>query len=454
MTGFYEGTGGAIEPVPHDLNFHDDVYITGPLDGQILVYNADTGLWENADDTAGSVELQLGQLTDVDLNTLADGQVIVYQATTQTWVNASPTGDGGGPIGLGELTDVTLTAPTQNDRLVYDGGQWVNTGSTQSLENPVIIGDGSTGSDATLILNAGNTINEDTSQVEYHANGIVQAVTGTQVTDSGDRARYFTSVMTPGASEPTLVSLIWANPDTPTQTEFALANKTQFRIYDGEGTAAINRTFETFGTQENSNGIRVIDPTSGVSGVHNASTSSYNEVRVNRHGTSTAAITARATSAADGAYIDIDGYLNITGGNNGVIKRSGVNKLSFADATVTKMNGIWEADSGLRLENVDNRSQYFELSCGVIFGGLFLGMSPSSNNAGFLIRAKSAGGAFYDLVGSAGGDLTWRNNPVAFANEVVQKSKVRAALLKIAELADLNPQKMQDLEDYLTAEDI
>jgi hypothetical protein len=62
----------------------------------------------------------LGELHDVLLTSVSDGQVIKYDATNGIWVNGviASTLDG--------LTDVTITAPSSGQALIYTGSQWSN----------------------------------------------------------------------------------------------------------------------------------------------------------------------------------------------------------------------------------------------------------------------------------------------------------------------------------------
>jgi hypothetical protein len=129
VTGFYEGTDGEQEPVPHDLDTHTDVTLTNPQEQDTLRYNYTTKLWYNAPPTSG-VSLNLTDLDDVDTSGVVDGEVIVF--SSGVWVNAPQSGGGGGAVKIDDLTDVDTSsiAPADNDVLVWDslinGGSWVN----------------------------------------------------------------------------------------------------------------------------------------------------------------------------------------------------------------------------------------------------------------------------------------------------------------------------------------
>lgn len=72
------GSGGAAT-----LAELDDVTLTNPRTGQILKYVA--GVWINAD----GVEIQsLGDIADVNLSNLQQGQMLIWDAATSKWINA------------------------------------------------------------------------------------------------------------------------------------------------------------------------------------------------------------------------------------------------------------------------------------------------------------------------------------------------------------------------------
>ena len=72
------GSGGAAT-----LGELDDVTLTNPHTGQILKYVA--GVWINAD----GVEIQsLGDIADVNFSNLQQGQMLIWNAATSKWINA------------------------------------------------------------------------------------------------------------------------------------------------------------------------------------------------------------------------------------------------------------------------------------------------------------------------------------------------------------------------------
>ena len=98
-----------------DIETHTDVEIDDPQAGQVLVYDAGTGKWQN-------VPINLDDLDDVDAPTPTDGQALVYDEGAGAWQAGSVAQD------LGELDDVTISDPAQSDSLFYDAdsGTWVN----------------------------------------------------------------------------------------------------------------------------------------------------------------------------------------------------------------------------------------------------------------------------------------------------------------------------------------
>jgi hypothetical protein len=124
MSGFYEGTSGQAEPVPHKLATHEDVVTDILVDKAQLSYDQPTSTWRSVIPIVPDLALN-------DLNNVTtapnDDDVLSYDAASSTWVAASISA--GAPIGLGGLTDVTLTAPSGGNYLTFDGlgGQWRNT---------------------------------------------------------------------------------------------------------------------------------------------------------------------------------------------------------------------------------------------------------------------------------------------------------------------------------------
>jgi hypothetical protein len=68
---------------------------------------------------------ELDELHNVLLTAPSDGQVLTYQASTGLWINTTLSG-GGGPIALDGLSDVSITSPSTGQVLKYNGTAWVN----------------------------------------------------------------------------------------------------------------------------------------------------------------------------------------------------------------------------------------------------------------------------------------------------------------------------------------
>ena len=75
-------------------------------------------------DTANARDT-LGEMTDVSLSSPTNGQVLTYDSISSKWKNASASG---GASALSELTDVALNYPVTGQTLTYNYGsrKWVN----------------------------------------------------------------------------------------------------------------------------------------------------------------------------------------------------------------------------------------------------------------------------------------------------------------------------------------
>lgn len=73
--------------------------------------------------------VQLGNLTDVTLSNPTNGQVLKYDSTAGKWVNGSDTDTDA----LEDLTDVDLTSPANGQVLIYNS-------TSQKWENGGIVG--------------------------------------------------------------------------------------------------------------------------------------------------------------------------------------------------------------------------------------------------------------------------------------------------------------------------
>ena len=75
-----ENAGGGSS----ELSELDDVEITEPSDGDVLVYDAETGKWINGE----GKDTDISDLGDVDISNPQNGQILQYNSTTGKWENA------------------------------------------------------------------------------------------------------------------------------------------------------------------------------------------------------------------------------------------------------------------------------------------------------------------------------------------------------------------------------
>ncbi len=136
------------------LASQSDVAIDTPISGNILSHNGlswynatvldldlvtydGVEILKNKTITDPSNSVAASQLHSVVVSNVAPvtGQVLkASSATNAVWSNA-PGGS------LANLSDVTLTAPSLNDVLTYDGSDWVNTNPLDNLSLPTILQD-------------------------------------------------------------------------------------------------------------------------------------------------------------------------------------------------------------------------------------------------------------------------------------------------------------------------
>lgn len=70
-----------------------------------------------------TIPADLDDLSDVTLTTPSNGQTLVYDSTSEQFVNATPPS---GVTALSQLSDVSLTTPASGNSLVFDGSEWAN----------------------------------------------------------------------------------------------------------------------------------------------------------------------------------------------------------------------------------------------------------------------------------------------------------------------------------------
>lgn len=117
-------------------------------DGDVPTYDGATDRFVPAPQAGGGTATALDDLTDVDTSTTApaDGQVLAFDATSGLWLPADATGGGGGASTLDQLTDVdtSTTPPTAGQVLLYD--------ATAALWKPGTVSGGSGGGGGALLI--------------------------------------------------------------------------------------------------------------------------------------------------------------------------------------------------------------------------------------------------------------------------------------------------------------
>lgn len=110
-----------------------------------------------------------------------EGQTFRFDAASATWKNVS--GGSGGPVALNDLTDVTITAPTDGQVLKRVGGVWVNAAESGGGGDAATLN----GHDGTYYLDRANhTGNIPAANVSEDANN--RMVTDAQMSDWDSKA--------------------------------------------------------------------------------------------------------------------------------------------------------------------------------------------------------------------------------------------------------------------------
>lgn len=145
--------GGSL--TPHALSYHSDVTSTVPTTNQVLGYNGSQ--WTPMSIGAAG-PLDLNDLADVVITTVADGDNLTYDSGTGNWVNtalgALPAHD------LEDHADVIITAPVNGQSLTYSAGTWINsTASDKALNDLTDVSAGSPSVGQTIVWNGTAWIN-------------------------------------------------------------------------------------------------------------------------------------------------------------------------------------------------------------------------------------------------------------------------------------------------------
>lgn len=131
------GTRGGVPVSPDDPTYNNnakywaehvqsslanltDVDLDDPYDGQIIIYDNESGKWKNATNL-------LANLVDIALSSPSNGQVLKYNSSTQKWENANESG-GGGSSSLVDLSDTSIVLPGNGQVLIFDSAtsKWKN----------------------------------------------------------------------------------------------------------------------------------------------------------------------------------------------------------------------------------------------------------------------------------------------------------------------------------------
>lgn len=134
----YSGGWWIASPIPAPaLRLNDllDVIIAGPTSGnEVLRYNPGDGQWHN-------LLLALSMLQGVSIVSPSTGQVLAYNASTGLWSNTAPATPS---LNLDALTDVTIASPANGQALIYESAssQWKNVAAgAATIVSPLVIPD-------------------------------------------------------------------------------------------------------------------------------------------------------------------------------------------------------------------------------------------------------------------------------------------------------------------------
>lgn len=107
---------------PHTLNYHSDVGVAAPANGEVLTWDSVSEMWIPAPSGGALTPHTLGYHSDVTIGTPTTNQVLGYNGSA--WVPM--TIGAAGPIALNDLTDAIITSATNGDVLSFNGTNWVN----------------------------------------------------------------------------------------------------------------------------------------------------------------------------------------------------------------------------------------------------------------------------------------------------------------------------------------
>ncbi len=105
----------------YNLTSLNDVNIVTPLADHYLGWDPGTSRWINT-------KVAIAKLGDVNLTGLADGYVLIYNLSTLKWIAVDSATLGA--TTLAALTDTDITAPANENSLIYNGTDWENVDNT------------------------------------------------------------------------------------------------------------------------------------------------------------------------------------------------------------------------------------------------------------------------------------------------------------------------------------
>src|SRR5210317_2399853 len=105
-----------------DFNYLN-LSVSSPANGEALVYNSTSGLWENS--TVSASVAALDDVGDVTITTPANGEALVYNNTSGDWENGTVSAS---VAALDDVGDVTITGVANTQVIKYNStsGDWEN----------------------------------------------------------------------------------------------------------------------------------------------------------------------------------------------------------------------------------------------------------------------------------------------------------------------------------------
>jgi len=122
----YDSKGLVTSGADASLNDLSDVNITSPTTDQVLVYDG-LGDFRNGSLTTGSIsDFNSATRAQVEAELVAGTNITITPSGTGATRQLTIASTGGGATNLDGLSDVTITTPSTNEVLKYNGSAWVN----------------------------------------------------------------------------------------------------------------------------------------------------------------------------------------------------------------------------------------------------------------------------------------------------------------------------------------